>query len=256
MSSIKRQLSKKEFSMQRTYATWNTQGYSGEKWSEIKKLTERADVVFIQEAGFLADAYPANNASLENTRDDLYVYGWSGTKTDGYANNRVSLAIVSKNPADEVGFVAGDTRGLGYMWIGNQLFGTWHENRGQGGLSGCLNRLRMSRYGDDKTRLLDENTICIVGGDFNTENTPMVPIGSKSQQISGLQTSSYNFLHRLTKTHKNGKNLDRIYVSIGLTMVHHWAEKNRFSDHNPVFATIVSNPAKLNCLDFARVKYG
>lgn len=240
--------------MQRTYATWNTQGYSQEKWQHVKLLAERAEVVFLQEAGWLAEEYPAN-AEKPGVRDDLYVYGWVGTMTDGSKNNRVSLAIVSRHKADSCGFQGADTRGVGYILLGNLLLGTWHEKRGQGGLGQCMANLTMARY--PREAVLTPQHQCIIGGDFNTESIGPVVVGSDRMGVDALNSASYNLLHRLTKTHKpSGHNLDRIYVSKKMRMVHHWCESVGLSDHNPVLATISANGARLNCWDKLRVGWG
>lgn len=239
--------------MLHTYVTWNTQGIDQEKWSLIKGFSNRADVIFLQEASGLAEDYPAERG--HHQVDGLFVYGWSGKSTDGYANNRVSLAIVSTFRADTVGFVYAVSRGLGYITSGSLLLGTWHEKSGQGGLGGCLNDLTMQRFGRHEV-VLTTDSRCIIGGDFNTERRNPVVVGSDRNAITPLNSASYNVLHSLTPTHKNGKNLDRIFASNGMSIVHHWAEPVAPSDHNPVFATIAFSPAQLNCWDRFRVGLG
>ncbi|QGZ58524.1 endonuclease/exonuclease/phosphatase family protein [Paraburkholderia acidiphila] len=219
--------------MRTTVATWNSQGYNNAKWDIVKQLARSCSVICLQEAGALASE-PAGTQ-----RDGLYIYGWSGADTDAYRNNRVSLAIVSTQQATSIGFSFGYDRGLGYITIGNMLYGTWHEKRGNGGIAQALiGALRETGA-----------TTCIIGGDFNDQTFTVHALGSSSRSrmtIRSVDSSAYNFAYSGTPTHKvSGHNLDRVYVSNNLTIIHHWAISVPVSDHNPVCATVVDSTADM-----------
>lgn len=222
-------------------ATWNTQGYSKAKWSEIKSLLAVSDVVCIQEAGSLADSKGVQ-------RDGFWVYGIPGSESDGYKNNRVSLAIVSKRQASQCGFLLAETRGLLFIVINNFLYGSWHENRTKGGLGTTLAGM-LANY-PEVHRDISSKAIkgLIIGGDFNDENHDTIAVGSSTRGGYQLRSSSYNFYYSRTKTHPGSKrDLDRIFVSNDLTIVHQWAIETPLSDHNPVHAEIVTNMQDLTC---------
>jgi hypothetical protein len=222
-------------------ATWNTQGYNGAKWEQIKLLLKTSDVVCVQEAGSLAD-------DDGKCIDGFWVYGWPGKATEGNRNSRVSLAIVSRTATNINGFLPADTRGLAFIVINNVLYGSWHENRGQGGLGTALGRMRRD-YPDVAPTIQSY----IIGGDFNDPSHQAVAVGSSSRGRVVLTSSDYNLLYSRTKTHKAGTsgtgkvaNLDRVYVSSDLTIVHHWAIDTKLvSDHNPVCAEIVGNTTEM-----------
>lgn len=227
--------------------TWNTQGFSDAKLDELARIGHEADFICVQEAGRLAELDLIAGTALNGWN----VYGWPGADTDGYANNRVSLAIVTRYGADEVDFVPADARGLGYIKINqaNLLVGTWHEKRGSGGLGGCLNALRTQG-------VVDGDTSCIIGGDFNDTRHASVRAGSRRRGGLRMHSVGYNFLYSMNATHRRGRNLDRIFATDNFSIIHHYCTSIRLSDHNPVFAELVNSRADLTAWEAFKEKFG
>jgi hypothetical protein len=209
--------------MQFNIGTWNMQGFSDEKWNKIIEITLRYDLDFfcLQEAGKLADHHG-------NWINGWLVIGLSGCKSDGYKNNRVSLAILSKLPPTSFGFIPANTRGL--LWIKSDVWviGSWHENRGQGGISTAIST-------GIKDKHFSNSDHFIVGGDFNDTSSDDIKIGSESRGKTVLSSNKrYDYL----KTHPGSNNdLDRFFVSNNLQLIQE-SVFVQFSDHNPVIGKI------------------
>lgn len=201
--------------------TWNTQGDKRAKIAQLMFL-HNLDVFCIQEAGAVADLTRLGN---------LYVFGLNGVNSDGYRNNRVSLAIVTGLPVANVGFVEWYDRGLLWVKILNGsnsfVFGSWHEKRRNGGLAGAIQSGINRGY-------LSADDFIIVGGDFNDENYYPVWFRIGREQWVIMESDSVDGPY----THQSGNDLDRIYVSANLAMNHQMSSSVSESDHNPVFGYV------------------
>lgn len=222
--------------MRQTVATWNMQGANG-KAAVLDDLLNKASVVMLQEAGVYACGGGYNG---------YWCGGALGDATDGYANNRVSLAIISHTAPAHTGFEFAEDRGLYYAMINGVLYGTWHEKRGNGGLALCIGRLLFNHT-------ITPDTPCIIGGDFNDRTWQPIAVGSSRRCGLTLESSSYNLAYSGTQTHPgSGNNLDRVFVSRPLDMVHQWCIDVPRSDHNPVLATIVDTAGSLTWWEAAK----